>query len=127
MIAPAVSRTDEKGAVGLGDSADARRGDEGERDEPSFVSGPSLARLHAENETPELECRVADETKRTRLIGDIMQLVRDASTPEAARVAGLTFVGWLARRRLEEVPHAVGVDEARESERRVRTARPKAR
>jgi hypothetical protein len=70
---------------------------------------------------------VADETKRTRLIGDIMQLIRDTSTPECARIAGLTFVGWLARRRLDEVPHAVGIDEARESERRIRSTRPKAR
>ncbi len=72
-------------------------------------------------------CRVADEAERMRLIGDIMQLIRDASMPETTRVAGLTLVGWLARRRSDEVPHAIGVDEARESERRVRIARTKSR
>jgi hypothetical protein len=123
-----VSRTDEKGAGGLSESADARH-DDRERDEPSFVADPSPDSARAGCGLLESEgaLRLADETKRTRLIGDIMQLVRDTSTPECARVAGLTFVGWLARRRLEEVPHAVGIDEARESERRIRSVRPKAR
>jgi hypothetical protein len=34
--------------------------------------------------------------------------------------ACLTLIGWLARRRPGESAHALGIDEARESERRIR-------
>jgi hypothetical protein len=61
-----------------------------------------------------------DEAERTRLIGDITRLLREPSMPENTRVAGLTLIGWLARRRPSESPHALGIDEARESERRIR-------
>jgi hypothetical protein len=70
---------------------------------------------------------VTDETERTRLIADIMRLMREPAMPENARVASMTLIGWLARRRPEESPHAIGIDEARESERRIRAARAKAR
>jgi hypothetical protein len=70
---------------------------------------------------------VADEFERTRLIGDITRLLRDTDMPEGTRTAGLTLIGWLARRKPTELPHAIGVPEARESERRVRAARLKAR
>jgi hypothetical protein len=63
---------------------------------------------------------VTDEIERTRLIGDIMRVIREPTMPETARVAGLTLVGWLARRRADESPHAIGIEEARESERRIR-------
>jgi hypothetical protein len=127
-----VSRTEEKASGGLNESADARGDEEGEGDVP-FVSGlsgacePVCVGSEVRVLTLQGETCVADESMRTRLIGDIVQLLRDTSTPETARVAGLTFVGWLARRRLEEVPHAAGVDEARESERRIRAGRAKAR
>jgi hypothetical protein len=68
-----------------------------------------------------------DEHERTRLISEITRLLTDDGLPESTRVAGLTLVGWLARRREHEQPHALGVEEARESERRLRTARVKAR
>ncbi len=67
------------------------------------------------------------ETDRTQLIADIMRILREPAMPEATRVAGLTLIGWLARRRPEESPHAIGIEEARESERRIRAARSKAR
>jgi hypothetical protein len=70
---------------------------------------------------------VTDESERTRLIHEIMRLMREPSMPEATRHAGMTLVGWLARRRVDEPPHSIGVDEARESERRVRAARAKTR
>ena len=35
----------------------------------------------------------------------------------------MNLIGWLARRRPDEAPHALGLDEARESERRIRAAR----
>jgi hypothetical protein len=71
--------------------------------------------------------RVADEIERTRLITDISRLIRGSTVPEGARMAGLTLIGWLARRRVDEAPHAVGIEEARESERRMRASRAKAR
>jgi hypothetical protein len=71
--------------------------------------------------------RVADEIERTRLITDISRLIRGSAVPEGARTAGLTLIGWLARRRIDEAPHAVGIEEARESERRMRAARSKMR
>jgi hypothetical protein len=67
------------------------------------------------------------DNDRTQLIADIMRILREPAMPEATRVAGLTLVGWLARRRPEESPHAIGIEEARESERRIRAARAKAR
>jgi hypothetical protein len=40
--------------------------------------------------------------------------------PESTRTAGLTLIGWLARRMPGEQAHALGVREARASERRLR-------
>ena len=132
MLAPKrVSRTEEKAGGGLSEAADVERAgarDEAGEDDASFSSTSGGRSCLTEDMTILAEeiC-VADETLRTRLMGDLGLLRRDPATPETARVAGLTFVGWLARRRLEETPHAVGVDEARESERRLRSARAKAR
>ncbi len=123
-----VSRTEEKASGGLSEAADTRGDEEGGGDEPSYVpAGSEPVGVGSEVRVLSVQTCIADESMRTRLIGDIVQLLRDTSTPETARVAGLTFVGWLARRRLEEVPHAAGVDEARESERRIRANRAKAR
>jgi hypothetical protein len=72
----------------------------------------------------EMECSpVTDESVRTRLIADIMRLLREPELPEHARTAGMTLIGWLARRMPHEAPHAIGIEEARESERRIRAAR----
>jgi hypothetical protein len=72
----------------------------------------------------EMECsRVTEESERTRLIADIMRLLREPALPEHARTAGMTLIGWLARRMPHEAPHAIGIEEARESERRIRAAR----
>jgi hypothetical protein len=70
---------------------------------------------------------VGDEIERTRLIGDIMRLIREPSMPEGTRLAGMTLIGWLARRREDELPHAIGIEEARESERRIKAGRSKTR
>jgi hypothetical protein len=78
-------------------------------------------------QSSEQECSSAEETERTRLIADIARLIRESPMPESTRVAGLTLIGWLARRRSDEAPHAIGIDEARESERRISALRPKAR
>ncbi len=70
---------------------------------------------------------MADETQRSRMIADIMRLLGEPCLPEATRTAGLTLVGWLARRRPEERPHGLGIEEARESERRILASRGKTR
>lgn len=66
---------------------------------------------------------VPDECERARLIGDLTRLLREPQMPEPTRRAGLTLIGWLARRMPGETPHALGVTEARESEQRIRAAR----
>ena len=63
---------------------------------------------------------------RTQLIGEIAQVIQHPNTPEHARRAGLTLIGWLAERRPEEPPHAVGIEEARASEIRLQSVRAKA-
>jgi len=69
----------------------------------------------------------SDESDRTRLIGDISRLILEPEVPESARSAGLELIGWLARRMPGESAHAVGVEEALESQRMTRTARRKPR
>lgn len=73
------------------------------------------------------DCRVSDACDRTKLICDITKILGERDVPEGTRLAGLTLIGWLARRRPEEMPDDVGVAEARESERRLRTVRSKQR
>jgi hypothetical protein len=69
--------------------------------------------------------QVPDEGERARLIGDITRLIREPQMPETTRTAGLTLIGWLARRMPGEMPHAIGVAEARQSEQRLRAAQRK--
>ena len=76
--------------------------------------------------TPSL-CDLPDEGERARLISDITRLIREPQMPETTRTAGLTLIGWLARRMPGEAPHAIGVAEARQSERRLRAAQRKTR
>lgn len=68
---------------------------------------------------------IPDEGERARLIGDITRLIREPQMPETTRTAGLTLIGWLARRMPGESAHALGVDEARQSERRLRASAPR--
>jgi hypothetical protein len=70
---------------------------------------------------------VPDEGERARLISDITRLIREPQMPETTRTAGLTLIGWLARRMPGEAPHAIGVAEARQSERRLRSAQQRKR
>ncbi len=56
---------------------------------------------------------MASETERARLINDISVLLRETTLPESTRTAGLTLIGWLARRMPGECAHAIGVTEAR--------------
>jgi hypothetical protein len=124
MIAPHVSPTDEKGPG-------AWPAEGGLAGEPVPESGAdrvsSVEPLRPRSQPPEACPFVYDEAQRTRLMADIMRLLREPSIPRSARLAGLTLVGWLARRRPAEAPHAIGIDEARESERRIQSARAKIR
>jgi hypothetical protein len=70
---------------------------------------------------------VADESDRTRLIGDITKLILEPEIPDSARSAGLELIGWLARRMPGELAHDVGVEEALQSERMLKAARRKTR
>ena len=86
----------------------------------SVSRGEAVAPLRADDELP-------DEGERARLISDITRLLREPMMPETTRCAGLTLIGWLARRMPGEAAHAIGVDEARQAERRLRAAQRKPR
>jgi hypothetical protein len=70
---------------------------------------------------------LADEAERTRLIADLTRLMNEPCIPEATRVAGLTLIGWLARRRLDELPHGLGIEQARKSVGRTKACRGRPR
>jgi hypothetical protein len=127
MIGRHVSRTDEKGPG-------VWPGEPGLTSEPVTESGAdrvsSVEPITPRSQPPQPSegCPfVYDEAQRTRLMADIMRLLREPSIPRSARLAGLTLVGWLARRRPTETAHAIGIDEARESERRIQSTRAKIR
>ena len=69
---------------------------------------------------------MADESDRARLINEISRVIREPMIPESTRTAGLTLIGWLARRMPGESAHALGVAEARESERLLKSSRRRA-
>jgi hypothetical protein len=120
MLAEHVSRTDDKGADAFPEEASG--GQAGEDATVAYSAGERMSSVQ-----PIGGCVVADESERTRLIADIMRLIREPAMPEATRLAGINLIGWLARRRDAEAPHAIGIDEARESERRIKAARAKTR
>ncbi len=70
-----------------------------------------------------VEFQVDDEGARTRLIGDLSCLLREAAIPDSARSAGLELIGWLARRMPHEAPHSLGVEEALQAKRAARKGR----
>ena len=106
-------------------------------DSPALVSSSSrkaselsIEAIYASrNGRPCAPCadELPDEGERARLISDITRLIREPQMPETTRTAGLTLIGWLARRMPGEAPHAIGVAEARQSERRLRAAQRKTR
>ncbi len=68
-------------------------------------------------------CAVIDERHRVRLIQDLSKLLHDPCCPESAKTAGLTLIGWLARRLPGEEAHGYGVAEAQRATSRQRTRR----
>jgi hypothetical protein len=87
----------------------------------------ALYASRASSDPARLPDEAPDEGDRARLISDITKLIREPQMPETTRTAGLTLIGWLARRMPGEAAHAIGVAEARQSERRLRAAQRKAR
>jgi hypothetical protein len=77
--------------------------------------------------TARMDDEVPSEGERARMISDITRLIREPHMPETTRCAGLTLIGWLARRMPGESAHAIGVSEARQSERRLRAGQRKPR
>jgi hypothetical protein len=124
MLCAHVSRTDEKGAIALERATDAPADEAHDSDEGSGVKSTAAlglpGRMRNGGSPP-------DEWERTRLIAELTRLIREPTVPENTRLAGLTLIGWLARRRCDELPHAIGIDEARRSDRRIRAARGKPR
>jgi hypothetical protein len=53
------------------------------------------------------------ECDRTRLIAELASLLRECELPDDARCAGLTLIGFLARRMPGEESSTVGVDAVR--------------
>lgn len=56
------------------------------------------------------------ECVRTRLIGELSKLIREPEMPETTRTAGLTLIGWLARRMPGEEAHALGTQPRQKAE-----------
>lgn len=49
------------------------------------------------------------EIDRVRLIGELSRILHEPEVPAPMRAAGLTLIGWLARRMPGEDAHALGV------------------
>ena len=64
-------------------------------------------------------CSLTDQQHRVRLIADISKLLHDPCVPDSAKAAGLTLIGWLARRQPGEDAHGYGVPEAQRARRRL--------
>jgi hypothetical protein len=86
-----------------------------------------VARMRERDPCARTDDELPDEGERARMISDITRLIREPHMPETTRCAGLTLIGWLARRMPGESAHAIGVSEARQSERRIRAAQRKPR
>jgi hypothetical protein len=107
----------------MGRATDSQRDDGRDLEERSGVKSTAALGLSQALEYADLP----DETERTRLIAELARLIREPTVPENTRLAGLTLIGWLARRRHDESPHAIGIEEARRSERRMKAMRGKPR
>jgi hypothetical protein len=94
--------------------ADPRDHDEsGEFPSATESAGPascSTPRWPAER--AHVQCTALAERERVRLIADISKMLHDPCVPEPAKAAGLTLIGWLARRQPGEDAHGYGVPEA---------------
>lgn len=85
-------------------------------DEPAPLSSknPLEALAFPSGKAPEPVASVPGELDRVRLIGELTSILHEPSMPEATRTAGLTLIGWLARRMPGEAAHALGCDRDRD-------------
>lgn len=83
-----------------------------EDDEPAPLSSknPLEALAFPSGKAPEPVANVPGELDRVRLIGELTSILHEPSMPEATRTAGLTLIGWLARRMPGEAAHTLGCD-----------------
>ena len=99
--------------------------------EAIYLTGPASSRAREVDPRGACAARadddIPDEGERARMITDLTRLIREPRMPETTRCAGLTLIGWLARRMPGEPAHAIGVAEARQSERRIRAGQRKSR
>lgn len=65
------------------------------------------------NELLQKPSKMRPECDRTRLIAELASLLRECDLPDDARSAGLTLIGYLARRMPGESASTVGVTEVR--------------
>ncbi len=87
-------------------SGRARRSNEPESESPEvrdFEEGERLSGVGV------------SQAYRVRLIGDLSKLICEGDLPESMRSAGLSLIGYLARRFPGEQAHSLGVDEARKA------------
>ena len=115
-----MSRTEHRRVVALETDSQGPDPEASDSEDSAPVSAVRVLGLCATFAISEAGCPRVAESERRRLIGEILRVMTNSPLPEATRVAGLTLMGWLARRRRDEEPHAIGIPEARESERRCR-------
>ena len=77
---------------------------------PLSSKNPLEALAFPSGKAPEPVASVPGELDRVRLIGELTSILHEPSMPEATRTAGLTLIGWLARRMPGEAAHALGCD-----------------
>lgn len=83
---------------------------EDEEQAPLSSKNPLEALAFPSGKAPEPVANVPGELDRVRLIGELTSILHEPSMPEATRTAGLTLIGWLARRMPGEAAHALGCD-----------------
>lgn len=63
------------------------------------------------------------EIDRVRLIGELSRILHEPEVPESMKAAGLTLIGWLARRMPGEDAHALGVPSSTDLQRSAKKRR----
>jgi hypothetical protein len=74
----------------------------------STMTMEAWAALHGARAPGSHAAGAHDECSRMRLIGDLTRLLHESEVPQPVRLAGLTLIGWLARRQPGEAAHALG-------------------
>lgn len=72
-------------------------------------AGPLEKHAYKPGSEPRRCVGLPTEIDRVRLIGELSRILHEPEVPESMRAAGLTLIGWLARRMPGEDAHALGV------------------